>query len=105
MTIEEQLKKLIIEKSGSVNKFSRECGVSQSTIATIFVRGVNNANAKNINRICSYLGISSDELLNGRIVASQSKQVEIDTTKLTERNLSILKAYYQALIDSQEEST
>ena len=40
MTIEEQLKELIIKKSGSVNKFSNENGLSTSTVATVFTRGI-----------------------------------------------------------------
>lgn len=34
MTIEDELRELMIKKSGSVNKFSQECGLSQSTIFT-----------------------------------------------------------------------
>lgn len=107
MTIEEKLRKLIIEKSGSVNKFSQECGLSQSTIATIFVRGVNNANARNIIKICKHLGISADELLEGRIVKSSISDLddEINTKLLSEENYMRLLGYYHALIDSQGENT
>lgn len=107
MTIEEKLRKLIIEKSGSVNKFSHECGLSQSTIATIFVRGVNNANARNIIKICKHLGISADELLEGRIVKSSISDLddEINTKLLSEENYMRLLGYYHALIDSQGENT
>lgn len=41
MTVEEQLKELIIKNYGSVNKFAQTCGISTSTVATIFSRGVN----------------------------------------------------------------
>lgn len=107
MTIEEKLKKLIIEKSGSVNKFSSECGLSQSTIATIFVRGVNNANARNIIKICKHLGISADELLESRIVKSSISDLdgEINTKLLSEENYLRLLGYYHALIDSQGENS
>ena len=106
MTIEEQLKRLIIEKSKSVNKFSRECGVPQSTIATIFTRGVNNANAKSISKICKHLGIDADELMEGRIVKSSvpDSSDEINTKLLTEDNYKRLLGYYQALLDSQGEN-
>lgn len=107
MTIEEQLKSLMIEKSGSVNKFSRECGVATSTVATIFTRGVNNANAKNIIKICKHLGISADELLEGRIVKSSISESddEINTKLLSDENYKRLLGYYHALIDSQGENT
>lgn len=96
----------MIEKSGSVNKFSRECGVATSTVATIFTRGVNNANAKNIIKICKHLGISADELLEGRIVKSSISESddEINTKLLTEDNYKRLLGYYQALLDSQGEN-
>lgn len=68
MTIEEELKELMIKKSGSVNKFSSDCGLSTSTVATIFTRGVNKTNINTIIKICQHLKISVDELANGRIV-------------------------------------
>ncbi len=68
MTIEEQLRDLMIKKSGSVNKFSQEIGVPQSTIFSIFQRGVGKANINSIITICKALRISTDELANGRIV-------------------------------------
>lgn len=103
MTIEEELKKIMIEKSGSVNRFSQECGLSTSTVATIFARGVNKTNINTITKICKHLGISADELSNGRItyLANVSYPV-IEFEKLTESNRARLMAYYQALMDSQE---
>lgn len=67
MTIEEQLRDLMIKKSGSVNKFSQEIGVPQSTIFSIFQRGVGKANINSIIAICKALNISTDELAEGRI--------------------------------------
>ena len=67
MTVEEQLRDLMIKKSGSVNKFSQEIGVPQSTIFSIFQRGVGKANINSIMAICKALNISTDELAEGRI--------------------------------------
>ena len=107
MTIEEQLKSLMIEKSGSVNKFANDYGIAQSTLASVFTRGVNNANAKNIIKICKHLGISADELLEGRIVKSSISESddEINTKLLSDENYKRLLGYYHALIDSQGENT
>ena len=52
MKIEDELKALIIKHSGSVNRFASEIGVAQSTIASVFSRGVNKANINTINKIC-----------------------------------------------------
>ena len=104
MTIEEQLKELIIKKSGSVNKFSNENGLSTSTVATVFTRGVQKTNINTIIRICSALGISADELSNGRITyLSDIAYPLIEYEKLSKDNQTRLLAYYQALIDSQGE--
>ena len=102
MTIEEELKELMIKKSGSVNKFSSDCGLSTSTVATIFTRGVNKTNINTIIKICQHLNISVDELANGRIrYLSDMAKPMIEFEKLSERNQDKLIAYYQALIDSQ----
>lgn len=110
MTIEDELKELMIQKSGSVNRFSKLCGISQSTIATILNRGIKNANVQNIIKICQVLNISADELANGRItstwdflVKNGEKTVPFDYDKLTPENQARLIAYYQGLIDSQGE--
>jgi len=103
MNIEEQLKELIIRKSGSVNKFSSESGLSTSTVATVFTRGISKTNINTIIKICKALGISADELSNGRITyLSDVTYPLIEFDKLTPDNQTRLLAYYQALIDSQE---
>lgn len=102
MTVEEQLRELMIKKSGSVNKFSQEIGVPQSTIFSIFQRGVGKANINSIIAICKALNISTDELADGRITyLSDMNRPIIEFEKLSERNQEKLQAYYQALIDSQ----
>lgn len=106
MTIEEELKALIIKKSGSVNKFSHDNGLSTSTVATIFTRGVNKTNINTIIKICQALQISADELSNGRITyLSEVAHPLIEFEKLDPDNQKRLLAYYQALLDSQEEKT
>lgn len=102
MTIEEQLKALMIEKAGSVNKFAHDCGLSTSTVATMFTRGVNKTNINTIIKICQGLHISADELAQGRIVSTMDSNV-LDLAKLSEPNLAKLLGYYQALLDAQKE--
>ena len=106
MTIEEELKALIIKKSGSVNKFSHDNGLSTSTVATLFTRGVNKTNINTIIKICQALQISADELSNGRITyLSEVAHPLIEFEKLDSDNQKRLLAYYQALLDSQEDKT
>lgn len=103
MTIEEKLRDLMIKKSGSVNKFAQECGLSQSTIFTIFQRGIDKANVSSIITICKALGISTDELTEGRITPSAyvTRTEEINTQILNARNYQRLLGYYEALIEEQ----
>lgn len=104
MTIEDELRNLMTKKSGSVNKFASECGVPYSTIATVFRRGVDKTNINTIIKICQALQISADELSNGRITyLSDVAHPLIEFEKLSEDNQRRLFAYYQGLLDAQED--
>lgn len=110
MTIEEQLKQMMINHSGSINKFASDVGLPYSTVASILNRGVKNANVQNIIKVCHALNISADELANGRItttwdllVKNKESTVPFDFFKLTPENQARLIAYYQGLIDTQGE--
>lgn len=68
MTVETRLKALITDKFGTMKDFSEHIGIPNSTLANIMRRGVNNANVLTIIKICQALGISTDDLAEGRIV-------------------------------------
>lgn len=104
MTVEEELRELMVAKSGSVNKFAQECGVSQSTIFTIFNRGVKNANINSIFAICKKLDISVDALADGKIVRvnAETMHEQIQAQLLTAQNYAKLLGYYEALLESQK---
>jgi len=104
MTIEEELKELIIKHAGSVNRFATLCGVPYSTLATLFVRGINKANISTLIAICKELRISADELANGRITPYQNinpNMEYINLSDLSEENQKRLKDYYELLKGSQ----
>lgn len=69
MTIEEELKAFIRSRYGSVRAFSASSSIPYSTIATIFKRGVNQSSITSLMSICKVLGISVDQLAEGRIMA------------------------------------
>ena len=69
MSVEEELKSLIISRYSSVRAFSIQIGMSYSTIDSIFKRGVINSGIDNIMKICNALSISVDALADGRIVS------------------------------------
>ena len=116
MTIEEQLRDLMIKKSGSVNKFSQEIGVPQSTIFSIFQRGVGKANINSIIAICKALNISTDELAEGRITplnietmpegtyrgGEQKSDILIDFDQLSDKNKEQAMTYIKYLLETQK---
>ena len=68
MTIEESLKKLILERYGSVSEFTRRIDLPRTTIASVFSRGINNSSVTTILKISKALGISADALAENKIV-------------------------------------
>lgn len=67
-TIEEQLKEIIVLRYGSVLAFSKIAGIPNPTVASILNRGIKNASVINVIKICQILGISTDDLADGKII-------------------------------------
>lgn len=89
MSIEQELKQLILRKFETITNFSKITGVPNSTLSSIFQRGVLNANVLNMIAICNALAIDIDSLANGKI---EPKQVNVNIS-LKEQQLLI--AYNQ----------
>lgn len=68
MTIEEKLKDLLLSGYGSLRNFTVQIGLPYSTVDGILKRGIANATISNVLTICAALGISADELGQGKIV-------------------------------------
>lgn len=68
LSVEIDLKNLIIERFGTVKAFSQSVGLPNSTLDSIFRRGVLKASVANIIKICDALEISADGLGDGKIV-------------------------------------
>lgn len=68
MTIEDQLKNLILSRYRSIREFVISIDMPYTTIDSIFRRGIGNSSVSNVIKICKALGISADELAEGRIV-------------------------------------
>ena len=68
MTIEEQLKDLILRKYKSIRHFAEVAGLPTTTMHAILNRGIMNANVQNIITICDVLGISVDALIENEII-------------------------------------
>ena len=69
MTIEENLKNLIISRYDNIVTFTKSIGIPNSTFASIMQRGIINSNVGSLFKICSSLHISMDRLCEGEIVS------------------------------------
>ena len=79
MTTEEKLKNLILSRYRSLAEFAEWCGIKYQTMVSIFSRGVSNANVTNIIKICQTLGISTDDLADGKIIFTSESREELKT--------------------------
>ena len=66
--VENKIKEIIIEKYGSVKRFSDKIGVPYTTIDTILKRGLKNSNVLNVLKMCNELNLDINELANDRVV-------------------------------------
>lgn len=82
MTVEEELKALILASYKSIREFSIALKMPYSTLDSIFKRGVENASIGNIIKICTALDLSVDELAAGRLAARQAPITSPDETEL-----------------------
>lgn len=87
-TVEENLRRIIIEKYGSVKEFSLKIGIPYTTIASILKRGVERANARNLNKIAGTLNIDMLALLNGRVEPLKFRDVAEDLTPREREDVS-----------------
>ena len=93
MTIENSLKNYILLQYRSLLEFSNAIDIPYSTLQSIFRRGVDNSNSSSLKKICHALGISVDELCEGRITPifeneSQPEQRDLnDIISLLRRNV------------------
>lgn len=62
--MEDEIKKMILEKYGSMRSFSDKIGLSNSTVVSILERGLMNSNITNVIAICKELNISVDKLVD-----------------------------------------
>ena len=67
MSVEEQLKKLILERNKSLRVFSKNNNINVMTLSNILNKGLGMAGAINVYKICKGLNIDFNALMNGEI--------------------------------------
>lgn len=76
MSIEQQLKDVILSQYKSCREFCLEHNIPTSTLASIFKRGINRASVDVIINICNALNIDVNALCDGVIEYKQNYPVE-----------------------------
>ena len=86
--IEDELKKLILEKYNSLRNFAIKIDIPYTTIDSILKRGIANSNVSNVIKICKALDISSDKLIDeGRIIPN----ILFDNGSLIDIDYNVIK--------------
>ncbi|MHC1773641.1 MAG: hypothetical protein AB9907_18260 [Flexilinea sp.] len=88
MSIEDELKSLILVRYKSMREFSNAISMPYSTLATIFKRSLSNASITNIIKICDALSISADGLADGRIMYREYKNRYTEHFSISENDES-----------------
>lgn len=73
MTVEEKLKYYINARYESVNDFCIRSGIPNSTLQTIFTRGVANTSSKTMFKLCDALNLDAQALYAGRLKEKKRK--------------------------------
>ena len=106
MTIENQLRELILLKHGSLREFTFNIGIPYSTLSTILKKGIMTATMSNMVKICNALDIKLDGLVAGRIVENKLDGILLDVEDILNRTKNNI-AYPNVKIDGEimDEST
>lgn len=94
--VEEKLKQFILSRYRSLLDFTTAIDMPYATLTSIFRRGIWNSSVTNVIKICQSLGISTDALVEGKIVPIDSdneKGIDIEEaitmSKLNAKTLTL----------------
>lgn len=108
MSVELDLKDLILSKYKSLREFSIKIDMPYSTIDTILKRGVDKANINNIIRICKELNIDTEALGEGRIEFKINNEIDTiaahkDKIDWTEDELKDIEDFKKYILSKRKE--
>lgn len=84
MTIEQQIKDLIIERSKTVKDFAKEIGMPYGTLDGVLRRGILASGADNVFKLCKALGVSIDSLADGIVEETNAERKPKDIAQADE---------------------
>lgn len=90
--LEDKIKKIIIEKYGSIRQFALKIDVPYTTIDSILKRGIDNSNVNNVIKICKELNLSVDKTLEANNLVS-NLQLDNATNNVIENANENTKKY------------
>ena len=88
MKIEDEVKKIIISRYGSLRQFAFEIDIPYTTAQSIFSRGLDKAGIQNVIKICQAIGIDTDALADGKI-----EERKTNDSAVTVSEKEVLKKY------------
>ena len=95
--LESNLKSLIIEKYGSMKKFSEAIDMPWTTLDSILKRGIANSNITNVLKITRELGLDTEKLVDGEFTyidsAPSTMAAHLDGKDFTEEQWSRIKSF------------
>ncbi len=89
MTIEEQLKELILSQYKSVRAFSTVTKIPYSTLDNIFRRGIGGTGVSTVYKICDTLGITVEGITHGHIERRETRS----TLDVSPQEIEMLEHY------------
>lgn len=101
-SIEEEVKKMILERYKTLNNFCKEYRFPWSTVNGMLTRGIKNASISNVIKLCNALNLDIEELSKDKIVPKHLKQetddyiliaCHHDTGKLTKEEKEEIKQF------------
>ena len=96
--LESNLKSLIIEKYGSMKKFSEAIDMPWTTLDSILKRGIANSNITNVLKITRELGLDAEKIVDGEIIFSGEQEpttlaAHFDGSEYTEDELDEIRQF------------
>lgn len=67
MSVEEQLKELILNNYKSIRAFTKEIDIPYSTIDTMLKRGIGGTSITTVLKVCNALKIDADALIDNKL--------------------------------------
>lgn len=101
MKVEDQLRIYILDRYPSLREFAIIADISNSTLDSMLKRGIANSSINNVIKMCKTLGISADELAEGRItpIANYNPTDSVDINDIINETKKQLSTTYNLTLD------